>query len=143
MSSLFERFKGRREPTSAEIAKQRLKLVLVSDRSDLAPEKLAEMQAEIIEVIRRYIPIDAMDVQIKIEQRERKHYLVADIPLQREPGYQPPEDGVEPELGLSVEISSPESPAASAPAEAGALADAGAPVGTGDPEWIDEPDADD
>jgi cell division topological specificity factor len=137
MSSLFERFKGRREPTSAEIAKQRLKLVLVSDRSDLAPEKLAEMQAEIIEVIRRYIPIDAMDVQIKIEQRERKHYLVADIPLQREPGYVPPEDGAEPELGLSVEISSLESPAESAPAEAGA------PVDPGDPEWIDEPDADD
>ena len=45
MSSLFERLKGRREPTSAEIAKERLKLVLVTDRSNLSPEKLGEMQA--------------------------------------------------------------------------------------------------
>jgi hypothetical protein len=40
MSSLFERFKGRREPSSAEIAKERLKLVLVTDRSNLSPDKL-------------------------------------------------------------------------------------------------------
>jgi cell division topological specificity factor len=87
MSSLFERFKGRREPTSAEIAKERLKLVLVTDRSDLSPEKLEEMQTEIIAVIKRYIPIDDADVQIKLEQRDRKNYLVADIPLYRDHTY--------------------------------------------------------
>lgn len=88
MTSLFERLKGRREPTSAEIAKERLKLVLVSDRSDLAPEKLHEMQTAIIDVIKRYIHIDEMEVQIKFEQRDRKNYLVADIPLQRERAYE-------------------------------------------------------
>jgi len=86
MSSLLERLKGRKEPSSAEIAKERLKLVLVADRSNLSPEKLAEMQTEIIEVIKRYIPLDAMDVEIKFEQRDRKNYLVADIPLQRARG---------------------------------------------------------
>ncbi len=88
MTSLFERFKGRRELTSAEIAKERLKLVLVSDRSDISPEKLHEMQSEIIDVIKRYIRIDEMEVQIKLEQRDRKNYLVADIPLQRERAYE-------------------------------------------------------
>jgi cell division topological specificity factor len=88
MTSLIERFKGRREPTSAEIAKERLKLVLVSDRSDISPEKLHEMQSEIIDVIKRYIRIDEMEVQIKLEQRDRKNYLVADIPLQRERAYE-------------------------------------------------------
>ena len=88
MTSLFERFKGRRELTSAEIAKERLKLVLVSDRSDISPEKLHEMQSEIIGVIKRYIRIDEMEVQIKLEQRDRKNYLVADIPLQRERAYE-------------------------------------------------------
>ncbi len=89
MSSLFERLKGRREPTSAEIAKERLKLVLVTDRSNLSPEKLSEMQAEIIQVIKRYIQIEELDVQIKLEQRDRKNYLVADIPLTRDHTYQP------------------------------------------------------
>jgi cell division topological specificity factor len=88
MASFFERFKGRREPTSAEIAKQRLKLVLVSDRSNLSPEKLGEMQAEIIGVIKRYIEIDETEVEIKLEQRDRKNYLVADIPLHRDRSYE-------------------------------------------------------
>jgi cell division topological specificity factor len=87
MASLFDRLMGRREPTSAEVAKERLKLVLVTDRSNLSPEKLEEMQHEIIMVIKRYIHIDEMQVQIKIEQRERKHFLVADIPLQRDQSY--------------------------------------------------------
>ena len=87
MASFFDRFKGRRTPTSAEIAKERLKLVLVTDRSNIAPEKLEEMQRKIIAVIREYIPIDEMEVQINIEQRERKHYLVADVPLNRDPNY--------------------------------------------------------
>jgi cell division topological specificity factor len=82
MASLIERFKGRKEPNSAEVAKERLKLVLVSDRTNLSPEKLSEMQTEIIEVIKRYLPLDAMDIEIKFEQRDRKNYLVADIPLQ-------------------------------------------------------------
>lgn len=121
MTSLFERLKGRREPTSAEIAKERLKLVLVADRSDLAPEKLHEMQSEIIDVIKRYIHIDEMEVQIKFEQRDRKNYLVADIPLQRERAYEalaaaepagegeaeeegePPEAAAEPEDEAEVE----------------------------------------
>lgn len=95
MASLFDRLRGRKEPTSAEIAKERLKLVLVTDRSNLSPEKLEEMQREIILVIKRYIPINEMDVQINIEQRERKHYLVADVPLSRSADYgalEAPED---------------------------------------------------
>lgn len=106
MTSLFDRFKGRREPTSAEIAKERLKLVLVSDRSDLSPEKLQELQTELIQVIKRYIHIDEMEVQIKFEQRDRKNYLVADIPLQRDRSY-----------ALATDDDTPPPPQAPAPAE--------------------------
>jgi cell division topological specificity factor len=87
MASLFDRFMGRKEPSSAEIAKERLKLVLVTDRSNLSPEKLSEMQAEIINVIKRYLSIEDTDVQIKYEQRDRKNYLVADISLNRDRNY--------------------------------------------------------
>jgi cell division topological specificity factor len=120
MSSLFERLKGKREPSSAEIAKERLKLVLVTDRSDLSPEKLEEMQREIIDVIRRYIPIDDADVLIKLEQRDRKNYLVADIPLYRDHTYQAaPESGNEAALMASLAAR----PGAPDPAEAEATAD--------------------
>ena len=91
MASFFDRFLGRRELTSARAAKERLKLVLVTDRSDLAPEKLEQMQAEIIQVIKRYLQINEARVEIKLEQRDRKNYLVADIPLMRDQSYQPTE----------------------------------------------------
>ncbi len=87
MASLFDRLRGRKEPSSAEIAKERLQLVLVTDRSNLSPDRLEAMQRDIIDVIKRYIPINEMEVQINIEQRQRKHYLVADVPLSRDPGY--------------------------------------------------------
>ncbi len=93
MASLLERLLGRREPTSAEVARERLKLVLVTDRSELSPEKLEQMQAEIIGVIRRYLQIDEHQVHIKLEQRERSNYLVADIPLVRDhPNYGEPSE---------------------------------------------------
>jgi cell division topological specificity factor len=87
MASFFDRFKGRKEPTSAEMAKQRLQLVLVTDRSNLSQEKLEEMQEEIIKVIKRYVTIDDMEVRLSFEQRDRKYHLVADIPLHRDPNY--------------------------------------------------------
>ena len=85
MASFFDRIIGRKEPNSAEVARERLKLVLVSDRSDLAPDKLEEMQAEIIQVIKRYLEIDEALVHLKLERRQRKTYMVADIPLERHP----------------------------------------------------------
>ena len=114
MASLFERFIGRKEPSSAEVAKERLKLVLVTDRSNLSPIKLAEMQAEIIEVIKRYIPIDDTEVQIKFEQRDRESYLVADIPLHRERAYEALDEPTEPQETASAAASdpAPETPAA-------------------------------
>jgi cell division topological specificity factor len=131
MASLFDRLMGRREPTSAQIAKERLKLVLVTDRSNLSPERLAEMQAEIIQVIKRYIHINEMEVQIKIEQRDRKHYMVADIPLQREHGYEAMDGSdllpeTDPRRPAGLEPKAADSPASENQAEeSGPLPDAG------------------
>ncbi len=92
MTSILDRILGRKGPSSADVARERLKFVLVTDRSDLSPDKLEEMQNEIIDVIRRYVRIDEGQVKIKLEQRERENYLVADIPLARNQGsgYQAP-----------------------------------------------------
>lgn len=87
MSSFWDRLRGRHDASSADTARDRLKLVLVSDRSDISPEKLAQLQAEIIEVIKRYLDVDDAHVHIKLEQRARENYLVADIPLARDTNY--------------------------------------------------------
>jgi cell division topological specificity factor len=83
MVSLFERLLGRRNQGSGLTAKQRLQLVLVTDRSDLSPEKLQQMKDEIIAVISKYVSISPDKVEINIEQRQRDNWLVADIPLLR------------------------------------------------------------
>jgi len=87
MTSFWDRLRGRTDASSADTARDRLKLVLVSDRSDISPEKLAQLQNEIIEVIKRYLDVDDAHVHIKLEQRARENYLVADIPLARDTSY--------------------------------------------------------
>jgi cell division topological specificity factor len=82
MTSLWDRlFGGRKPATPAQSAKDRLKFVLVADRTMLTPEDLNKMQSEILEVIRKYCRIREEDVELKFEQRDRESFLVADIPL--------------------------------------------------------------
>lgn len=82
MSSIIDRILGRRGTAgSAKVAKERLQFVLVHDRLDLSPDKMREMEEEIIEVISKYVHIDRKNVEIMVEQRKRDSWLVADIPL--------------------------------------------------------------
>ena len=67
--------------TGKLINKERLKLVLIHDRTDLAPGEMAELKDELIEVISRYIEIDPNSVQINMTQEGREQRLIADIPI--------------------------------------------------------------
>lgn len=81
MHQFFERLLRRRQPGSGSIAKERLQLVLVTDRSELTPEKMQQMKDEIIDVICKYVNVMRDKVEINFEQRQRDNWLVADIPL--------------------------------------------------------------
>lgn len=72
---------GRDEPSSREVAKQRLQLVLVHDRANISPGLLAQIKDEIINVISRHVDIDRNGVEISFSQQGRESRLVADIPL--------------------------------------------------------------
>ena len=50
------------------MAKDRLKLVLVSDRAGCSPEIMEQIKNDIIAVISRYIEIDQEGLDIKITQ---------------------------------------------------------------------------
>ena len=89
MTNLIDRLRGRSKKGSSATAKQRLQLVLITDRSNLSPEKLQQMKDEIIAVISKYVVISPDKVAINVEQRERDNWLVADIPLLRELGGDP------------------------------------------------------
>ena len=79
--AFLKRLFGRPEPTSREIAKERLQLVLVQDRFKISPATLEKMKDELITVISRYVEIEADGVQVTFTQTRTQSRLVADIPV--------------------------------------------------------------
>jgi cell division topological specificity factor len=77
----LDRVLGRREPTSREMAKERLQLVLVHDRVKISPAVLDKMKDELITVISRYVEIEADSVEVSFTQSRNASRLVADIPV--------------------------------------------------------------
>jgi cell division topological specificity factor len=80
MNRLFDKVLGR-DKHSANAAKERLKLVLIHDRTDLSPTTLGNLKDDLIEVISRYVDIDPRAVRIDMEYNGREQRLIADIPL--------------------------------------------------------------
>ena len=65
---LFDMFK--KNKASGSVAKDRLKLVLVSDRAGCSPEIMEALKNEIIQVISKYMEIDTDNLNIQITQTE-------------------------------------------------------------------------
>lgn len=84
MASWLERLTGKKNK-SADQAKERLKLVLIHDRTDITPAELEIMKNELLEVISRHIDIDPEAVRIDIAQEGREQRLIADIPIKAVP----------------------------------------------------------
>ena len=59
-----------RKKSSGNVARDRLKLVLVSDRANCSPEIMEQMKNDIIQVISKYVEIDVDGLDIKITQTE-------------------------------------------------------------------------
>lgn len=68
---------------SGNIAKERLKLVLLQDRIKLPPPKMEQMQKELVTVISKYIDIDSDGIELSFTQVEHQDCLVANIPVTR------------------------------------------------------------
>ena len=73
--------------TSGDIAKDRLKLLLVSDRANCSPDVMEMIKNDIIQVISKYMEIDADGLDIQITQTESEGNngnvpaLYANIPI--------------------------------------------------------------
>lgn len=83
---IFKLF-SRKEEKSKNVAKERLKLVLVHDRADLSPKFLDMIKGDIIRVISQYADIDEEGLDIKLTRMKRDvdsttiSALVANIPI--------------------------------------------------------------
>ena len=56
--------------SSSDIAKNRLKVAITSDRAVCSPEIMEKMKNEIIQVISKYVDIDVDGLDIKVTQME-------------------------------------------------------------------------
>lgn len=78
------------KPTAKEVAKDRLKLILIHDRGDLPQETLEKIRMEILGVLSKYIEIDTDDVEIAVSKSEsvagNSPALVANIPIKNVKG---------------------------------------------------------
>lgn len=76
-----------RKPQSGDVAKDRLKLVLIHDRMNCSTELLEMMKADIIAVISKYVDIDDEEFNIEIasletdETHKKSPVLSANIPI--------------------------------------------------------------
>ncbi|NPV09658.1 MAG: cell division topological specificity factor MinE [Anaerolineae bacterium] len=79
--SLFSRLLRRSQPSSRDVAKDRLQLVLVHDRIRIPPSQLAALKEELLAVISRYFDVDRDGVEITFAQSQRASRLVAEVPV--------------------------------------------------------------
>lgn len=80
MDNIFNRIFSK-EPSSADKAKDRLRLVLSSDRTDLSAAALENLKDDLLEVLSHYIEIDPKAMRIDITTEGRQQRLIADIPI--------------------------------------------------------------
>lgn len=78
--SWFSRLFGQQEK-SGSVAKQRLQMVLIHDRSEVSPGLLEQIKDDIIAVIAKRLTIDPDHVEVSLTQSARESRLVAEIPL--------------------------------------------------------------
>ncbi len=74
---------GLGERNSRQEVKNRLKLILAHDRAAIAPEMLEAMRREILEVVSRYVDLDAEEMELTLDSSDRLTVLVANLPIRR------------------------------------------------------------
>jgi len=58
-----------KKDNSKSVAKERLQLVLVHDRTDISPKIMEEMKNQIMDVINKFMEVDFDSSDIKIERQ--------------------------------------------------------------------------
>lgn len=81
---VFEFMIGRKKPTPGELAKERLKVVLVHDRMKVNPELLEVIKAELLSVLSRRLDVDEQHMQINLTRESGLDKLQTNVPIRRQ-----------------------------------------------------------
>jgi len=78
---LLARLFGKDATSSKDIARERLRLVLVHDRTAVSPEFINALKEDLVRVIQKYMDVDLESLLVNIEGEDNSVALVANIPI--------------------------------------------------------------
>lgn len=68
--------------TSASVAKDRLQLILINERGGgMAPDFLPQLQKELVDVISKYVKINAEDIKVNLDRQDSLEILEVKIEM--------------------------------------------------------------
>ena len=79
MIDFFRKLFGQSGSSSA--AKERLRLVLMTDHLELAPDMVEAMKRDLVNVISRYVEVDREKIDVTFEQQDKALAMLANIPI--------------------------------------------------------------
>lgn len=84
----FLKIFGREDVSSKDIAKERLRLILVHDRANVSPKFLEMIKGQLINIISDYMEIEEDGMEIKLTRMNKDEKttvpaLVANIPIKK------------------------------------------------------------
>lgn len=79
MIEFLNRLFGRQ--SSGATAKERLRLVLMSDHLSLAPDMIDAMKRDLVDVISRYVEVDREKIDVHFEHQDKALAMLANIPI--------------------------------------------------------------
>lgn len=83
MFELIQKMFGKESSGSKEIAKERLRLVLVHDRVNVSPQFMEVLKEDMIKVISNYMEINEKEMEVSLTHSNTSVALVANIPVNR------------------------------------------------------------
>ena len=72
-----------KEENAKDVACNRLRVVLMQDRTNLTPELLQRMRKELVELLSKYVEMDKEAVELNFEQEGEQMALMLSIPVVR------------------------------------------------------------
>lgn len=86
---VFKAFNNKSSNASKDVAKERLKLILIHDRTNIPPQFIDMIKGDLIKVISDYVEIDEDGIEISLStgdrasRNENLSALVASIPIKK------------------------------------------------------------
>jgi cell division topological specificity factor len=80
-TDILNRYFGRDSTSSKNVAKERLRLVLVHDRINVSPQVVEALKEDLIAVINKYMEIDQQALEVSFSSSDNSVALMANIPV--------------------------------------------------------------